>query len=122
MIYDGSSIPDILNQTPGLTSEKPSDAVKVMLKFRHLSPIWGTKTQIAPEPIDNLVIKNIPDIVHVGFMHITDSSRYNGIHIVNSGTMQAQTDYQKSLNVIPTPGEVIIYNLQTLGLNKIGFK
>ena len=121
LIYHCTSIPDIINNIPGLHSQKPAKIMEKMLQFRHLAPLWGGKTPIAPEPIDNLVISSIPDIFHGGHMHINDISNYHGVTIINSGTMQKQTNYQKNLNIVPTPGKVIVVNLKTLKPNFLNF-
>ncbi|MCY3411441.1 MAG: DNA-directed DNA polymerase II small subunit [Candidatus Heimdallarchaeota archaeon] len=121
LLYHCTSIPDIMNSIPGVPNDKPGEVMKHMLKARHLAPIWGAKTPIAAEPEDHLVIESVPDIFHGGHMHINDVTHYKGVQIINSGTMQNQTSFQKSLNIIPTPGQITITNLKTLGVNKIDF-
>lgn len=113
LLYHCTSLPDIMNHIPGLHIEKPIEVMKQMLRARHLAPLWGEKTPIATEPEDHLVINPIPDIFHGGHVHINGLGHYNGVKIVNSGTMQEQTSYQKSLNIDPTPGIVQLINLQT---------
>ena len=117
LLYHCTSLPDILNHLPGLKTEKPSEVMIKMLQARHLAPVWGSRTPIAPEPEDNLVINSIPDIFHGGHIHINDMALYNGVRILNSGTMQSQTSYQKALNIVPTPGEVLVVNLMDLTPN-----
>ncbi len=119
LLYHCTSLPDIINHIPGLKIEKPKEVMIKMLQARHLAPIWDSKTPIAPEPIDNLVIEKVPDVFHGGHIHINDLGSYNGVKIVNSGTMQNQTSYQKALNITPTPGEVIIINLKSHDINLI---
>jgi len=113
LLYHCTSLPDIMNHIPGLPIEKPVDVMVHMLKARHLAPIWGDKTPIATEPEDHLVIDPIPDIFHGGHIHINGYGGYRGVQIINSGTMQEQTSYQKSLNIDPTPGLVPLVNLKT---------
>ena len=43
--------------------------MKHLLRARHLSPIYGSQTPIAPEMEDLLVIEDVPDIFHVGHVH-----------------------------------------------------
>jgi len=62
MMFHGQSIDDIVKTTPGLSYNKPTDVMKHLLKARHLSPIYGSQTPIAPEMEDLLVIEDIPDI------------------------------------------------------------
>ena len=37
----GKALDDIIASTPGLTYSKPAEAMKVLLKARHLSPTYG---------------------------------------------------------------------------------
>ena len=119
LLYHCTSLPDILNHIPGLKIEKPVEVMKKMLQARHLAPVWDSRTPIAPEPEDSLVIEKVPDLFHGGHVHINDLGFYNGVTILNSGTMQSQTSYQKALNIQPTPGEVIVINLKTFQPNLI---
>lgn len=121
LLYHCTSIFDIANQIPGLSVNKPGEIMKQMLKVRHMAPIWGSKTPIAAENQDHLVIDRLPDIFHGGHIHINGEGHYRGIYIINSGTMQEQTSYQKSLNINPTPGLVTVQNLQNHKLNRLDF-
>ena len=44
------------------------------------------------------------------------------ISIINSGTFQYQTSYQKSMNINPTTGSTYIVNLQSLQRTNVDFK
>ena len=72
-----------------------------------------------PETKDHLVIERIPDVFHGGHIHINGEGQYRGVQIVNSGTMQSQTSFQKSLNIDPTPGQISLLNLQSLQWNRL---
>jgi DNA polymerase II small subunit len=120
-MYHCTSLPDITNHLPGLPIEKPVEVMKQMLRSRHLAPIWGARTPIAFEPSDHLVIDPIPDIFHGGHIHINGEGSYGGVRIINSGTMQQQTKYQKSLNIVPTPGQVTLTNLKDGSWSKLDF-
>ena len=113
LLYHCTSLPDMINNIPGMQIDKPIEVMINMLKARHLAPMWGSKTPLATEPEDHLVIDPIPDIFHGGHVHINGYGKYKGVQIVNSGTMQAQTSFQKSLNIDPTPGQVTLLNLKT---------
>lgn len=119
LLYHCTSMPDIMNHIPGASNKNPVEIMKHMLRARHLAPIWGAKTPIAAEPKDHLVIDSIPDIFHGGHIHINGEGYHRGVQIVNSGTMQSQTSFQKSLNIEPTPGQVTITNLKTFEMNKL---
>jgi DNA polymerase II small subunit len=114
LIFHGRSLDDILATTPGLSYEKPQEAMRVLLRARHLAPMFGGRTPIAPEVEDRLVIDQVPDIFHAGHVHTVGVDRYRGTLIVNSGTWQGQTSYQANLGIMPRPGLVPIVNLATL--------
>lgn len=112
--YHGRSIEDVVAVTPGLSMTRPTQAMKVLLKARHLVPLYGGKTPVAPDREDNLVIEEVPDVFHAGHVHVIDLEEYRGTVILNSGAWQAQTKYQQNMGMIPTPGVVPIVNLATL--------
>ncbi|MCP8312250.1 MAG: DNA-directed DNA polymerase II small subunit [Candidatus Methylarchaceae archaeon HK02M1] len=114
LVCHGRSLDDIVATTPGLTFSKPASAMKVLLKARHLAPIYGGRTPIAPEKEDHLVIEEVPDIFHTGHVHTVDIDTYRGTLMINSGTWQGQTSYQMNMGLTPTPGIVPIVNLATL--------
>lgn len=116
LAYHGRSLDDVIATVPGLTVSRPALAMKILLKARHLAPIYGGRTAIAPEPEDHLVIEDVPDIFHSGHVHVLDSERYKGTLIVNSGTWQAQTGYQANMGVEPTPGIMPLVDLSTLNI------
>jgi DNA polymerase II small subunit len=111
LIYHGRSLDDVLATTPGLSYERPTEAMKVLLKARHLAPMFGSRTPIAPEIEDYLVIDSVPDIFHAGHVHSVGVENYKGTLMINSGAWQAQTGYQANLGIMPRPGLVPIVNL-----------
>jgi DNA polymerase II small subunit len=121
LMYHGQSLDDIIATTPGLSYSKPAEAMKVLLKARHLSPIYGQRTPIAPEQEDMMVISEVPDVFHSGHVHVIDVKNYRGTLIVNSGTWQAQTKFQQTMGIVPTPGFAILINLATLQPFQIDF-
>ena len=114
LMYHGQSLDDIIATTPGLSYSKPSEAMKMLLKARHLAPIYGERTPIAPEQEDMMVITEVPDIFHSGHVHVVDVQSYKGTLVVNSGAWQSQTKYQQTMGITPTPGVAVIVNLATL--------
>jgi DNA polymerase II small subunit len=122
LIYHGEGMHDMNMMIHGLDINQPVEAMKEFLICRHLSPIYGEKTQIAPTNKDHLVIDNIPDIFHTGHVHINDIGRYRNVTLVNSGCFQAQTDFMKSFGIEPTPGIVPIIELDTLKSLILDFK
>ena len=121
LMFHGQSLDDIIATTPGLSYSRPADAMKILLRARHLSPIYGERTPIAPEEEDMLVISEVPDIFHAGHVHIIDVGRYRNTLVVNSGAWQSQTRYQQTMGIMPTPGIVILINLSTLQLFQKNF-
>ena len=114
LMYHGQSLDDVIGTIPDLSYAKPAEAMKVLLKARHLSPIYGERTPIAPEQEDHMVITEVPDIFHSGHIHVLDAQNYRGTLIINSGTWQGQTNFQKTMGIIPTPGVAVIVDLSTL--------
>ena len=82
--------------------------MKLLLEKRHLAPIYGERTPLASEFEDYLVIDEVPDVLHTGHVHINSHVKYKGVHMLNSGTFQKQTEFQKIYNIVPTVGQVPI--------------
>ena len=113
MMFHGQSIDDIVKTTPGLSYDSPTNVMRHLLRARHLSPIYGSQTPIAPEMEDLLVIENVPDIFHVGHVHRAQLDMYKGILLINSGSWQKQTPFQASVGMTPNPGIALMVNLKT---------
>jgi DNA polymerase II small subunit len=109
LIYHGRSIDDMVTKIPRLDYSKPHQAMIEMLKRRHLAPLYGNRTLIAPEKEDYLVIDDVPDIMHSGHVHTYGTTFYRGIFLVNSSCWQSQTEFQKKINLNPIPGNVAVY-------------
>jgi DNA polymerase II small subunit len=114
LMFHGQSLDDVIATVPGLSYSKPVEAMKILLRSRHLSPIYGNRTPIAPESEDMLVIDDVPDVFHAGHVHTTQVGRYKGTLIVNSGAWQKQTKFQQTMGITPTPGICLLVNLATL--------
>lgn len=121
LIYHGRSFDDLVPAIPGLNREKSTPPMIKMLQKRHLAPVYGGRTAIAPEERDYLVIEDVPDVFHCGHMHVYGCESYRGIIVVNSGTFQETTSYMKRLGVKPTPGIVPIVDLQAHQVRVIHF-
>ncbi|MFX1364641.1 MAG: metallophosphoesterase [Promethearchaeota archaeon] len=122
LVFHGDSILDLNMLIPGLENNKPVDTMKELLICRHLAPIYGKKTQIAPVDKDWLVIDKIPDIFHTGHVHINGMGSYCNIVLVNSGCFQSQTEFMNSLGIKPTPGILSIIDLDTLKGTQLDLK
>lgn len=113
LMFHGQSIDDIVKITPGLSYDKPANVMKHLLKARHLSPIYGSQTPIAPETKDHMVIEDVPDIFHAGHVHRAELDMYRGVLVINSGCWQRQTPFQMSVGITPNPCMAFIVNLKT---------
>ncbi len=121
LVFHGRSLDDIAAVAPNVSFDTPDKSMKLMLRSRHLAPIYGERTPIAPEKRDFMVIERTPDIFHAGHVHVLKCNRYRGTLIVNSGAWQEQTDFQQKMGLVPTPGIVPIVNLQTSMISTIDF-
>ena len=112
-IYHGRGIDDMVMGVKGFSHERNDLVMKEFLEKRHLAPLYGERTPLASELEDHLVINQVPDVLHTGHVHINTYKNYKGIHCINSGTFQTQTEFQKIYNIVPTPAEVpILYKGQ----------
>jgi DNA polymerase II small subunit len=114
LIYHGRSIDDLVASIPGVSYQEPAGAVLEMVKRRHLAPTYGSRVSISPEKKDYFVIDPVPDIIHTGHVHTLGVQRYKNILLVNSGTWQDQTEFQKRVNLMPVPARVPIVDLADL--------
>ena len=121
LLFHGRSLDDVAAVAPNVSFDTPDKSMKLLLQGRHLAPIYGERTPIAPEKRDFMVIDRTPDIFHAGHVHVLKCNRYRGTLIVNSGAWQEQTDFQQKMGLVPTPGIVPVVNLQTAMLSTIDF-
>ena len=109
--YHGKSIDDMVMNLNEASYENPENAMKQMLKRRHLAPQWGVKNQIASEPTDMLTIDSTPDIFVTGHTHGHCMQKYQDIQLIVSSTWQGQTSFQKMVGFEPKPAIVSIVKL-----------
>ncbi|UCC58237.1 MAG: DNA-directed DNA polymerase II small subunit [Candidatus Bathyarchaeum sp.] len=121
LLFHGRSLDDIAAVAPNVSFDTPDKSMKLLLQSRHLAPIYGDRTPIAPEKRDFMVIERIPDVFHAGHVHVLKCNDHRGTLIVNSGAWQRQTEFQKQMGLIPTPGIAPIVNLQTLKIATVDF-
>ena len=111
LIYHGRGIDDMVMGSNDFSHERNDLVMKEFLRKRHLAPLYGERTPLASELEDHLVIDTVPDVLHTGHVHINTYANYKGIHCINSGTFQTQTEFQKIYNIVPTPAEVPIIDV-----------
>jgi DNA polymerase II small subunit len=121
LLHHGRSLDDILSTAPNMDFSQPEKAMKLQLQCRHIASEYGNRTSIAPEKVDHLVIEKVPDVFQSGHIHVVKYENYRGTQIVNSGAWQAQTDYQRRVGIVPTPGVLTAVNLSTLQVRLINF-
>ena len=119
LLYHGRSFDDIIGQVSSASYQNPASIMKELLKRRHLCPTYGGRCPIAPEEEDYLVIHNEPDVFHTGHIHINGYGIYKGTTLINSGTFQEQTDFQKRMGIHPTPAKIPILDLSKNGSQMI---
>jgi DNA polymerase II small subunit len=121
LIYHGQSYDDLVNSVSRLSYSKPEDAMIEMMRRRHLAPIYGNIVSIAPNGHDYGVIDQVPDILHCGHTHTVGQAKYRNVLLINSGTWQAQTPFQKKRDITPVAGCATIVELNTLKVKVMDF-
>ncbi|SHH42692.1 DNA-directed DNA polymerase II small subunit [Halobaculum gomorrense] len=116
LMYHGVSLDEVIAELPEekASYDEPHKAMYQLLKKRHVAPQFGGKTRVAPEERDYLAIDEVPDVFHTGHVHKLGWGKYHNVLAVNSGCWQAQTDFQKSVNIDPDAGFAPILDLDTL--------
>jgi len=121
LTYHGRSIDDWVASVQRLTYDDPVGVMKEMLERRHVAPMYGQKTALAPEKKDYLVIEKRPDIFVTGHVHGAATDEYKGIRLIAASTWQDQTDFQRMHNFNPEPGVMPIVHLGTGKTTMKGF-
>jgi DNA polymerase II small subunit len=110
--YHGRAFDDLIPAIPGASYSRPTDVMKRMLAMRHLAPIYGGRTPLAPLAPDGMVIEPAPDILVTGHSHTFGVDKYRGILLLNASTWQSETEYQRMRNVSPVPARAAVVSLQ----------
>lgn len=113
LAYHGRSMDDFIGSIRDLSYKDPSEIMKEMLRRRHMAPIYGKHTAIAPEQKDYLVIDRVPNIFVTGHVHACSVSEYRGIKLINASAWQSQTAFQRMHNQVPDPAKVPMVDLGT---------
>ncbi len=120
--YHGRSFDDLIPALPGLTYARPTEVMKRMLAMRHLAPIYGGRTPLAPLARDGLVVDPAPDILVTGHAHTYGIDQYRGILLLNASTWQAETEYQRMRNISPVPAHAAVVALNDLSVETLDFE
>lgn len=122
LIYHGQSYDDFVNSASRLSYSKPEDVMIEMLRRRHLAPIYGNGLSIVPNKHDYGVIDYVPEILHCGHTHTVGVAKYRNVLLINSGTWQAQTPYQKKRDITPVAGCSTVVELYSMKVKVMDFK
>ena len=116
LLYHGVSLDEVIAELPEAKAsyDEPHRAMYQLLKKRHVAPQFGGHMRMAPEERDYLVMEEIPDVFHTGHVHKLGYGKYHNVTAINSGCWQAQTAFQKSVNIDPDVGFAPIVALDTL--------
>jgi len=116
LMYHGMSLDEVIAEFPEdrASYDEPHKAMNALLRKRHVAPKYGGKLRLAPEEKDYLVIDDVPDVFHTGHVHKLGVGSYRNVRTINSGCWQAQTAFQKSVNIDPDVGYAPIVDLDTL--------
>ncbi|MFB6205310.1 MAG: DNA-directed DNA polymerase II small subunit [Haloglomus sp.] len=116
LMYHGVSLDEVIAELPDekASYDDPHLPMYQLLKKRHVAPQFGGHTRLAPEEQDYLVIDEVPDIFHTGHVHKFGYGKYRNVLAVNTGCWQAQTAFQKSVNIDPDTAYAPIVDLHRL--------
>jgi DNA polymerase II small subunit len=123
LMYHGVSLDEVIAELPEekASYDYPHRAMYQLLKKRHVAPQFGGHTRIAPEEKDYLVIDEVPAIFHTGHVHKLGWGKYRNVLAVNSGCWQAQTAFQRSVNIDPDHAFAPVVDLDSLELTVYDF-
>jgi DNA polymerase II small subunit len=118
LMYHGVSLDEVIAELPAekASYDEPHRAMYQLLKKRHVAPQYGGHLRLAPEERDYLVIEEVPDVFHTGHVHKLGWGKYHNVLAVNSGCWQAQTAFQRSVNIDPDVAHAPILDLDTLDM------
>lgn len=119
--YHGRSFDDLIPALPGMSYARPTEVMKRMLAMRHLAPIYGGRTPLAPLARDGMVIEPSPDILVTGHAHTYGVDQYRGVLLLNASTWQAETEYQRMRNISPVPAHAAVVDLRDLHVDTYDF-
>lgn len=114
--YHGRGFDDLIPMIPGASYGRPTEVMRRMLQMRHLGPIYGDRTPLAPLAHDGLVIDPLPDILVTGHLHTYAADRYRGVLMLNASAWQSETEYQRMRNIVPVPAHAAVVDLASLDL------
>ena len=121
LIYHGQSYDDFVSSVSRLNYSQPEAVMAEMLKRRHIAPTYGNVVSIVPNGHDYGIIDPVPDIFLCGHVHTVGISKYRDVLLINSGTWQSQTPYQKKRDINPVPGCATLVELGKMETKVMNF-
>ena len=121
LTYHGKGIDDMVPRMAHVTYEAPAEAMKEMLRKRHLAPMWGERNALSPEEEDQMVIEAVPDLFVTGHTHAHQMEWWRGVPLVVSSTFQRETDFMQMLGYKPKKGYLSVYNIQNREMRVVAF-
>ncbi len=125
LMYHGASMNSYVNEIESLrlgkAHDNPSKVVREMLKRRHLASMHSAVTYIPTEEFDNLMIREVPDIINTADFHRPDIDTYNNVLIICSSCWQSITPFEEKVGNNPEPCKVPIFNLKTREIKIMDF-
>jgi hypothetical protein len=85
-------------------------------------PCWSASYGFMTRARGPLVVRKPSRILHCGHVRIVDVTLYKGVAVINSGTWQFQTEFQKKMNIQPTPAAVTIVDIATMKVSEAPFR
>lgn len=123
LLYHGRSLNALMKHIPGLQPVTPQTVVEAMswvLRLRNLAPIYG-EHPLSPEERDWLTLEEVPNVIHMGHIHVYGVGEYRSVKLINSGTFENETPYIKSLGIEVTVGKVPVLDLKNLNVELLDF-
>jgi len=115
LLYHGQGLDAMIGRVPGSAYTQLHkclpNLLQLILAQRHLAPVYGEATPLLPTKEDYLVIKEPPDILAVGHLHVAAVTKYQGIRCIATGAWQDASSYQRRHGIQPDVGYAIAVDL-----------
>jgi DNA polymerase II small subunit len=125
LVYYGGSLNKFIDEIGELRIKYghrvPTRVVEEILKRRHLAPVYGSMDIIPNKVVDDLVLKDLPDVFVVGGQHRAIVNSYNNILIISTSCWQSKTDFEEKVGNEPDPCKVPILNLKSREVKILDF-
>ena len=92
-----------------------------ILKRRHLAPTYGNMDIVLNKDTDDLILRELPDIIVSGGQHRAEIKTYNNILMISGSCWQSMTPFEESIGSKPDPCKVPILNLKSREVKILDF-